>query len=165
MWHRQRHKNTRSENITTTRYVPTSPRTRARRRHFPRFLRPRARIETCRPSRDGSRSRHVAHWRHSQPRGFNNSSCKKIILLSHDFTSHAISGSMVRLRGRKHRHLEERVGGMVLRRKCWRFVFSSSVLIRAKRAKISVALFSFREDKIRELRANISGELTNTFSL
>ena len=57
------------------------------------------------------------------------------------------------------------MGGMVLRRECRRFVFSSSVLIRAKRAKISVALFSFREDKIRELRAIISGELTNTFSL
>lgn len=42
---------------------------------------------------------------------------------------------------------------------------SNNILIRAKRAKISVALFSFREDKIRELRANISGELTNTISL
>ena len=97
-------------------HVPKSPRARAHRYPVPHFVRLRARIETRRSPRSGSRSRHVAHRRHSQSRGCNHSESSKTFLLSNDIAEDAFPGPMVGLRGRKHRHLEKRMGRMVLRR-------------------------------------------------
>ena len=130
-------------------HVSTSPRARAHRYPVPRFLRLRARIETRRSPRSGSRSRHVAHRRHSQSRGCNHSESSKTFLLSNDIAEDAFPGPMVGLRGRKHRHLEKRMGRMVLRRA----LFSSRLLLltraRARDAQSSSVDFFSSSERIR----------------